>query len=145
MLEKQKTDGLYPCAFCSIWNVREENNKMFLDMMLIQRSGDCLAASGPGGINEVQYAVLQHLVAKHCGFKVGRFTHVIGNEEIYDRHLEQAKMMLERKTVYAKPVLKLNTDKTNFYDFTLDDIELLNYNKNAIDAVNPQVKLDLGI
>ena len=47
-----ETAGLAPCAFLTIWNVRNENGKEYLDMVLIQRSGDMLTASGPGGINE---------------------------------------------------------------------------------------------
>ena len=38
-----ETPGLAPCAFLTIWNVRGE----YLDMMLVQRSGDMLTASGP--------------------------------------------------------------------------------------------------
>ena len=44
-----ETPGLAPCAFLTIWNVRGK----YLDMCLIQRSGDMLTASGPGGINEI--------------------------------------------------------------------------------------------
>ena len=46
----QSSDGLLPCAFLTDWNVRGE----YLDMLLFQRSGDMLTASGAGGINEVQ-------------------------------------------------------------------------------------------
>ena len=59
----RETPGLAPCAFQTIWNVRNDNHKHlgrgegYLDMMLVQRSGDMLTASGPGGINEIQYAV----------------------------------------------------------------------------------------
>jgi thymidylate synthase len=54
-----ETAGLAPCAFLTIWNVRNTDlGKKYLDMALIQRSGDMLTASGPGGINEVQYAAL---------------------------------------------------------------------------------------
>ena len=40
-----ETPGLAPCAFLTIWNVRDQ----YLDMVLVQRSGDMLTASGPGG------------------------------------------------------------------------------------------------
>ena len=71
-----ETAGLAPCAFLTIWNVRGE----YLDMMLVQRSGDMLTASGPGGINEIQYAALQMMIARHTGYKPGMFTHVVANE-----------------------------------------------------------------
>lgn len=72
----RETSGLAPCAFLTIWNVR----KNYLDMMMVQRSGDMLTASGPGGINEIQYAALLMMIARHTGYKPGVFTHVVANE-----------------------------------------------------------------
>ena len=80
----RETDGLAPCAFLTIWNVRGE----YLDMCLIQRSGDMITASGAGGVNEVQYACLQMMIAKATGYKPGKFTHFVANEQIYTRHIE---------------------------------------------------------
>ena len=88
----RETDGLPPCAFCTIWNVRGE----YLDMCMIQRSGDMLTASGAGGANEIQYAALLMMVAKATGYKPGVFTHFVANEQIYDTHIENANIMLER-------------------------------------------------
>ena len=140
-----ETPGLAPCAFLTIWNVRGE----YLDMALIQRSGDLLTASGPGGINEVQYAALLMMIARHTGYKPGVFTHVVANEQIYDRHIDAAMEMQARYSInYPKdniikapmPNLVLNPDKTNFYDFTIDDFEMFFYN-----PIKPQLKLELGI
>lgn len=76
-----ETPGLAPCAFLTIWNVRKDkNNKEYLDMCLIQRSGDMLTASGPGGINEIQYAALLMMIARHTGYEPGKFTHFVANE-----------------------------------------------------------------
>lgn len=141
----EKTDGLIPCAFCSIWNIRKQNGELHLDMSLIQRSGDMLTASGAGGINEVQYAVLQYLVAHHCGYKVGKFLHFVANEQIYDRHIDNAIIMCNRKSVECNPKLILNPDKKNFFDFTIDDIILEDYPVDKIKEQNPQLKFDLGI
>ena len=85
----RETAGLAPCAFLTIWNVRKE----YLDMMLVQRSGDMLTASGPGGINEIQYAAFLMMIARHTGYKPGVFTHVVANEQIYDRHTDAATEM----------------------------------------------------
>ena len=38
------------------------------------------------------------------------------------------------------PELILNSNKTNFYDFTIEDFEMLYYN-----PIKPQLKLELGI
>lgn len=150
-----ETAGLAPCAFLTIWNVRnnKENGKEYLDMCLIQRSGDMLTASGAGGINEIQYAALLMMIARHCGYEAGVFTHFVANEQIYDRHIEQAKEMLERVGTAAvrdyershyievkKPMLILNPDKTNFYEMTIKDFTMENY-----EPIKPQLKLELGI
>ena len=141
-----ETPGLAPCAFQTIWNVRGK----YLDMVLVQRSGDMLTASGPGGINEVQYAALLMMIARHTGYEPGVFSHLVANEQIYDRHMSAALEMLERyKQIDANeyyggeppyPYLTLNPEKTNFYDFTIEDFEIHNYN-----PLKPQIKLELGI
>ena len=142
----RETEGLAPCAFLTIWNVRGK----YLDMCLVQRSGDMLTASGAGGINEVQYAALLMMIARHCGYEAGRFTHFVANEQIYDRHLEQADEMLKRyekmeldeddDIIIPKPRLILNPDKTNFFEMTVDDFKVVNY-----EPIRPQLKLELGI
>lgn len=137
-----ETPGLAPCAFLTIWNVRGK----FLDMMLIQRSGDMLMASGGGGVNEVQYAALLMMIARHTGYEPGVFSHVVANEQIYDRHTEAADELFKRFNEHIddqsenQPQLILNPDKTNFYDFTIDDFEMINY-----DPIKPQLTLDIGI
>lgn len=149
-----ETPGLAPCAFLTIWNVRGK----YLDMALIQRSGDLLTASGPGGINEVQYAALLMMIARHTGYEPGVFSHFVANEQIYDRHTDAAKEMLKRyeelnvdefidsfslfnKTnLNNRPKIILNSDKTNFYDFTIDDFSIVGY-----EPTRPQLKLELGI
>lgn len=147
----RETPGLAPCAFLTIWNVRNDyEGNEYLDMCLIQRSGDMLTASGPGCINEVQYAALLMMVARHCGYEPGVFTHFVANEQIYDRHEEQARAMLNRYRNIdpdikwdedtPAPMLYLNPDKTNFYDFTIDDFWMTDY-----EPIKPQLPLELGI
>ena len=140
-----ETPGLAPCAFLTIWNVRDQ----YLDMVLVQRSGDMLTASGPGGINEIQYAALLMMIARHTGYEPGVFSHLVANEQIYDRHYEAAEEMLKRyEKQYSenavikspKPMLVLNPEKTDFYDMAIEDFEMLDYN-----PIKPQLKLELGI
>jgi len=127
-------------------------------MMLVQRSGDMLTASGPGGINEIQYAALLMMIARHTGYQPGVFTHVVANEQIYDRHLEAADEMLRRFDEKSnadwekfqsdpeewkkqrKPMLVLNPNATNFFEMTIDDFTMENY-----EPMKPQLKLELGI
>lgn len=137
----RETPGLAPCAFLMIWNVREK----YLDMCMIQRSGDMLTASGAGGINEVQYAALLMMIARHCGYEPGVFSHFVANEQIYDRHVDQARELVHRywNTLPKHPVnprLVLNPDVKDFYDITIDDFTMENYT-----PLKPQLKLELGI
>ena len=135
--ELRSSDGLKPCAYETIWTVRGK----YLDMLLNQRSGDMLVASGAGNVNEVQYAALLMMVARETGYEPGKFTHMVVNEQIYDRHIENAKELLNRQSDISKvPVMKLNKDKTNFYDFTIDDFELIDY-----EPVKPNLKFELGV
>ena len=146
-----ETPGLAPCAFLTIWNVRQGKNTDYLDMMLVQRSGDMLTASGPGGINEIQYASLLMMIARHCGYKPGVFSHVVANEQIYDRHMEAADEIYRRAKEVSEaesciesitlPSFRVNTLRTcNFYEFTIDDFHMDNYY-----PMKPQLKLELGI
>lgn len=137
----RETPGLAPCAFLTIWNVREK----YLDMCMIQRSGDMLTASGAGGINEVQYAALLMMIARHCGYEPGVFSHFVANEQIYDRHVDQAREMVQRYwgTLSKHPMnprLVLNPDVKDFYDIAIDDFTMENYT-----PLKPQLKLELGI
>ncbi|MBQ3290966.1 MAG: thymidylate synthase [Mogibacterium sp.] len=143
----RETPGLPPCAFLTIWNVRRN----YLDMVLVQRSGDMLTASGAGGINEIQYAALLMMIARVTGLEPGVFTHFVANEQIYDRHMENADEMLRRaaeldaaETAGAEiaiPELVLHKESgCEFTDITLDDFEMVNYA-----PIKPQLKFELGI
>lgn len=135
--------GLKPCAFQTIWNVRHGKDGIdYLDMCLVQRSSDFATA---GCINQVQYVVFQHLIARHLGYTPGRFTWFYDNIQIYDRHIEQAKELIRREPVECNPVIKLNEAKDNFYDFTPEDIKIEGYPRQLIKEKNPQLKFDLGI
>ena len=140
-----ETAGLAPCAFLTIWNVRQGKETDYLDMVLVQRSGDMLTASGPGGINEIQYAALLTMIAIHTGYTPGVFSHMVANEQIYDRHIEAAEEMLNRYNSMEddgkKPYLYVDTIRTtNFYDFTIEDFAMADYQ-----PIKPQLKLELGI
>ena len=133
-----ESDGLMPCCYETIWNVRGK----YLDMVMIQRSSDYCTA---GCINELQYSALLMMVARHCGYEPGVFTHFAANVQIYDRHMDQAKELIRREPVECSPRLVLNTSKTDFFDFDIDDFVLEDYPLEEIKAKNPQLKFELGI
>lgn len=146
----QETPGLPPCAFLTMWNVRKDRfGRKLLDMCMVQRSGDMLMASGAGGINEAQYAALLMMVAEDTGYLPGAFTHVVANEQIYDRHIDSANELVKRgesiregylAKSLTRPRLELRASGKSFYDITIDDFEMVGY-----DPIKPQLKLDIGI
>ena len=135
--------GLKPCAFMTEWNIRHgKDGKDYLDMCLTQRSSDFLTA---GCINQMQYLVFLHLIARHLGITPGRFTWFYNNIQIYDRHIDQAKEILKREPIDCNPRIVLNPKKKNFYDFTPEDIKIEGYPREEIKNKNPQLKFPLGI
>ena len=147
--EFKEPHGLKPCALYTQYIVRHSKDEAtgkiidYLDAILMLRSSDFIMA---GTINAVQYAVLMCLVARHCSYEPGELTVMYNNCQIYDRHVDAAKEMLNnRETVHGFPKVILNPEKTNFYDFTMDDITIQGYPLLAIKNVNPQFNLDIGI
>ena len=120
-----ETKGLYPCAYETLWSVRKVGGDKVLDMTLIQRSSDYLMANT---INKGQYLALQMMVAGHCGYKVGKFCHLVQNLHIYDRHFDYVSELLKNETTNISPSFRLNGNK-NFYEYTLDDFEFFDFDK----------------
>lgn len=134
----EETDGLLPCAFQTMLDVRRVDGEIYLDATLTQRSNDMLVAHH---INAMQYVALQMMIAKHFGWKVGKFFYFINNLHIYDNQFEQAEELLRREPSDCQPHLVLNVpDGTNFFDIKPEDFELVDY-----DPVKPQLKFELAI
>ncbi len=123
---------LYPCAYSMTFNVtqRPGEEKLVLNAILNQRSQDVLAANN---WNVCQYAVLVHMLAQVCDMQVGELVHVIADAHIYDRHIDIVKELIEREQ-YPAPKFWINPEIKDFYDFTPDDIKLIDY------ETGPQVK-----
>ena len=134
----EETEGLLPCAFQTMFDVRRVDGEIYLDATLTQRANDMLVAHH---INAMQYVALQMMIAKHFGWKVGKFFYFINNLHIYDNQFEQAQELLRREPSNCQPRLVLNVpDKTNFFDIKAEDFELVDYA-----PVKPQLKFDLAI
>lgn len=124
-VDLEETNGLFPCAYEILCSVRKVGEDKVLDMTLIQRSSDYLMANT---INKGQYLALQMMVAGHCGYKVGKFCHLVQNLHIYDRHFDYVSELLKNETTNISPSFRLNGNK-NFYDYTLDDFEFFDFDK----------------
>lgn len=122
--EIKSKKSLIECAYATHFSVK--NGK--LHMTLIQRSGDSLTAALAGGWNCVQYAALQHAIAKECNLNVGYFTHFVQDLHLYNKHEKQAKELIRRYEELGSfdlPILKI-ADKPIF-ELTADDFKLINY------------------
>lgn len=118
--------NLYPCAYSMTFNVTGDR----LNAILNQRSQDVLTANN---WNVVQYAVLVHMLARVCGYKAGELVHVIADAHIYDKHIPIVKELITRET-HPAPKLWINPEIKDFYEFTADDVKLIDY------ETGPQVK-----
>lgn len=111
--------ALEPCAYSMTFNVTGDR----LNAILNQRSQDVLAA---GNWNVCQYACLLMMIAQVTGYKPGELVHVISDCHIYDRHIPIIEELIQREE-FPAPTVTLNPDVKNFYDFTVADFTIENY------------------
>jgi len=114
---------LQECAWATNLNVQGD----VLNFTLIQRSLD-VGLGCP--FNWLQYAILHRLIAHVCGYKVGKFKHQIGDAHIYLSHVEELEKMCQGES-HQPPELKINENQTDFFNFTIDDFDLVCYNNNG--------------
>lgn len=113
--------ALPPCHAFFQFYVSADGKK--LSCQLYQRSAD-LFLGVP--FNIASYALLLCMVAQVCGYQPYEFVHTFGDAHIYLDHVEQIKEQLSRE---PKPLPKiwLNPEIKNIFDFTIDDVKILDY------------------
>lgn len=94
-----------------------------LSLHLYQRSGDFFLGVP---FNIASYSLLLHMVAAQTGLEVGEFVHTIGDTHIYNNHVDQINEQLSRPQ-HKLPKLWLNPDVKSVFDYTMDDIKVLDY------------------
>lgn len=122
----------------SAWNVADVDNMalppchtMFqfyvadgkLSCQLYQRSADTFLGVP---FNIASYALLTMMLAQVCDLEVGDFVHTFGDAHIYSNHFEQVELQLSRE-FKELPIMKINPDVKNIFEFTYEDFELINY------------------
>lgn len=123
----------------SSWNVADLNNMNLppchvlfqfyvangeLSLQLYQRSADSFLGVP---FNIASYALLLMMIAQVTNLKPGKFIHTLGDAHIYNNHIEQVKLQLER-TPRTLPQMIINKDIKNIFDFDYNDFNLVNYN-----------------
>ena len=112
--------ALPPCHIMMQFNVTN-NNKLSCSMY--QRSND--EACGTC-FNIASYSFLTHLLAFHCDLEPYEFIYYKGNCHIYEEHISNIKIQLQRQP-YEFPSLTILNKRENIEDYNIDDFKVINY------------------
>jgi thymidylate synthase len=112
--------SLPPCHILAQFHVSTDKK---LSCQMYQRSADMFLGVP---FNIASYALLTHMIAQVCGLGVGMLTICLGDAHIYTNHIEQVKEQT-RRTGFPLPNLMLSSGIDNIVDFTMEDIELVDY------------------
>lgn len=123
--------NLPPCHVLFQFYVAEER----LSLQLYQRSADTFLGVP---FNIASYSLLLMMMAQVTGLKPGDFIYTTGDTHLYLNHIEQARLQLTR-TPRPLPVMRLNPDVKNIFDFVYEDFTLENYDPW------PHIKADISV
>lgn len=124
--QNRSPESLVPCAFQTMWSIRELGKERYIDLTLTQRSQDFLMTMS---INPAQYVMLGIMVCNHLTFKtgvkhsLGKFLHVVQNLHMYERHIPAAKEMLARDPINQQPTMELVCGPKDFYEHSVEDFK----------------------
>ena len=112
--------ALPPCHIFMQFNVTN-NNK--LSCAMYQRSND--EACGTC-FNIASYCFLTHLLAKHCDLEPYEFLYYKGNCHIYEEHVDNIKIQLQREP-FEFPTLEIINKREHIEDYVETDFVVNNY------------------
>jgi thymidylate synthase len=130
-IDEMAKAGLPPCHCLFQFYVADGK----LSCQLYQRSCDTFLGVP---FNIASYALLTMIIAQITDLGLGEFVWTGGDTHLYLNHLEQVKTQLARAgDIRPMPKMKINKDKKNLEDFTIDDFELVDYNPH--DAIKAPI------
>ena len=94
-----------------------------LSCQLYQRSADVFLGVP---FNIASYALLTMMIAQVCDLEYGDFVHSFGDVHLYNNHMEQANLQLNR-TPFPLPTMKINPAVKDIFAFQFEDFTLENY------------------
>lgn len=128
-IDEMAKAGLPPCHCLFQFYVAPStrpDGRARLSCQLYQRSCDTFLGVP---FNIASYALLTMIIAQITGLQAGEFVWTGGDTHLYLNHLEQVKTQLARAgDIRPMPKMKINPEKKNLEDFTIDDFELTDYN-----------------
>lgn len=124
LLNKGALDPCHTFFQCFVYPPKEEGGKQRLSLKMYQRSVDT-----PIGLvfNVAQYALLTHLLAHVTDMEPYEFIWDGGDTHIYLNQLDLIDEQLSREP-QPLPKLWLNPGVKDLFQFTSDDIKILDYN-----------------
>lgn len=123
--------ALPPCHL--LFQFYVANNE--LSCQLYQRSADVFLGVP---FNIASYALLTYIIAHQTNLKVGEFIHTFGDVHIYNNHIEQVKLQLNRD-VLKLPTIEIKNRGQKFNQYKFDDFIIDGYNPH------PPIKAKVSI
>lgn len=134
----------------SAWNVGELDNMALppchvmsqfyvsggeLSCILYQRSCDYMLGAP---YNLASYALFAHMIAQVTGYRVGKFTHMMGDVHLYHDHLEGVDVQLSRE-IRPAPHIYIDPTVKEIDEFRMDSFDIIGYDPH------PEIRLKMAV